>query len=508
MKKYDSGYIRYSLLSGLFSSLVVVFFFSDLLFNEETGTFQTEMLFLLLGLYCIVYIARVVYSILFVRSSGYALTATEITCRKGVLCRKTSVLPYSKVHAVNKKQNLLHRLCGIAVLTVDSGATTSAFRAEITIIEKTAVVDALLDEIKARQEGRPVQPLSQEDLHADKENLYRFSSKLKWVYSALTAVSSLVALGILGVLALAVVSILGLVLRSSPDFSLSDALLGVLLVTGLCLVLIGIFSLICGILASFVSYHNFTVYKTHADLEISYGLLSRQTNVFKLERIKAVKIQEGPVKRLFGFVSVGLEVVGYGVESSSEDSGSGKNGNAAPGMLLPLCRAKDLDSILSAILPDYVPAPIRHRAKSYRPFVLWSSFWTAFGFCVAACLAVILLAALGAQAALAPVLGALVLTLAASLALVAVLGALRYRNAGLTVEPDKLTVQNGTFIRRRTVIRPKDLIAMESIATPMQKKRGIASYQIHFFSNALTNSVTVHHLDAGLEKSPLRQLKD
>lgn len=48
-------------------------------------------------------------------------------------------------------------------------------------------------------------------------------------------------------------------------------------------------------------------------------------------------------------------------------------------------------------------------------------------------------------------------------------------------------------------------IAMESMATPMQKKRGIASYQIHFFPNALTNSVTVHHLDAGLEKSLLGQ---
>lgn len=96
MKKYDSGYIRYSLLSGLFSSLVVVFFFSDLLFNEETGTFQTEMLFLLLGLYCIVYIARVVYSILFVRSSGYALTATEITCARVCWAERPRCFPTAR----------------------------------------------------------------------------------------------------------------------------------------------------------------------------------------------------------------------------------------------------------------------------------------------------------------------------------------------------------------------------------------------------------------------------
>ncbi len=97
-----------------------------------------------------------------------------------------------------------------------------------------------------------------------------------------------------------------------------------------------------------------------------------------------------------------------------------------------------------------------------------------------------------------------VAALVVSLLCVAIFGYFEYRCAGLTIGDKKLTLQFGTFVRTRSVIRCKDIVAIERITTPKRQARGICSYKIHFFTNALTNTVTVKNMDATLAK----QLED
>jgi uncharacterized membrane protein YdbT with pleckstrin-like domain len=136
MKRFDKGYVYSSLLSDFFSSLVFVLIFLKDLFLEEEATpedvIQALPLFAI-G-FAVVYLGFIAYRILFYRTSGYELTDKEIKCKKGVLFRKNSVLDYRKIHAINKKQGLIQRVFGIAVLTVDSGSTNTSHQAEIVII--------------------------------------------------------------------------------------------------------------------------------------------------------------------------------------------------------------------------------------------------------------------------------------------------------------------------------------------------------------------------------------
>ena len=155
MKRFDKGYIYSCLLSDLFSSLVIVFIFLRDLFLD--GEAKAEDFMAAIPIFAIAfivtYLCMIVYRILYYKTSGYELTDTEIKCNRGVLFKKNSVLEYKKIHAINKKQNLFHRIFGIAILTVDSGSTNTAHLAEITIIEKEKAIDSLLIELNALKDG-------------------------------------------------------------------------------------------------------------------------------------------------------------------------------------------------------------------------------------------------------------------------------------------------------------------------------------------------------------------
>ncbi len=497
MKKFDKGYFYYTLIAALGTSLVLLLCFQELIFDEELWAGGAWLV--ALGAYAVIYIAQVVWAALYVRCSGYELTDTEIRCRRGVIARKSSVLAYEKVHAVNKRQNIVQRMVGIAVLTVDSGATAGAFGAEISIIERSAEVDRLMALLRARQEGKTVEAAPVES--APQENLYEFSSRMKWAYSALTVGSAVLAVLVLGILALVAMAVAQMLLRSSASL-----LLWALVGLGAGLVVFGIISLIGGIVGSFVGFHDFQIHKNGSDLQISHGLLVRQTNQVKGHRIRAVKIQEGPVKGLFGYASALLEVVGYGA-SGGDESGQGQS--AGPGWLLPLCKAKELNANLERIVPGYVPDPIAHRAKSYWAFVLWPAFYLGVVFVAVGLGSLVGMALYGAQTAtVATVLAILAAALALCLICLLISAGFQYRNAGLTIGQGKLTVQNGGLVRTRTVIRRKSIIAVERRTTPLRAKRGITSYQIHFFSNALTNTVEVRNLDAALAAELEAFLKD
>ena len=172
--------------------IVLVFIFlKDFFLNEESNPedIAAAIPFFVIG-YIVIYLCFIVYRILYYRSSGYELTDNEIKCNRGVLFRKRSVLDYKKVHAINKKQNIIQRIFGIAILTVDSGSANTSHQAEITIIEKNTVVDALLGELNSLKENgvrsNASEVKTEEVLLSDKDSLYHFTSGKKIPSSDIT----------------------------------------------------------------------------------------------------------------------------------------------------------------------------------------------------------------------------------------------------------------------------------------------------------------------------------
>lgn len=491
MKRFDKGYIYSSLLSDFFGSLVILFVFFDELFLEDSA--KSEDIIAVIPLFVIafilIYLCFIVYRILYYKTSGYELTQTEIKCNRGVLFRKRSVLDYKKVHAINKKQSIFHRIFGIAVLTVDSGSTNTSHQAEITIIEKAKTIDSLLNELNALKESgtRNVADTStkEEILLSDNDSLYRFTSKRKMLYTLINIVSTAFFTALLGVLAIIVIGVCKLMLENNSIGSWGEYFLLAVLITVGAMLLFSVFSFIISIIYSFIGYYKFNITKCGNNIQISFGLLERHTNTFSYDRIKAVKISQSLVQRILGFAAIKLEVIGY-----TNDT---ENSNVDLGVLVPFCKYSEVGEILLKVLPDYVPYKKQTKAVSYFPFVSW--FLLIFSIITSVTLlstiAVMMILNLSASVISTvafSVSGAAILILIIKL----ISAILSYKTNGIAINNDKITVYCGGFTKNITVFGAKNLIAVEDVTTPLRKRNGIASLVMHLKTNALSNEIKVH----------------
>lgn len=488
MKRFDKGFIFSCLLSDLFTSFVLVSLFAnDILFDSEAdGALNVPLIPYFVAAFFIIYICFVIYRILYYKTSGYELTQREIKCRRGVLFRKNSVLDYQKIHAINKKQNIIHKLFGIAVLTVDSGSTNTAQQAEIVIFEKADIVDTLLNELHAlRETGMRTEHTPKETvLLSEKDSLYHFTSKRKLLYTAANVFSAAFFTVVLGLALAILIGICNYALR----LGMFDSFLDYLLLFGLILVgaslLFSLFSCLGSVVQSFVGYYNFIITKRDHDLEISYGLLNRHTNAFAFNRIKGVKISQGPVQRMLGFASIKLEVIGYVSEN-------GNNG-VELGVLVPFCKYSEVNEILAKVLPDYVPDERQTKAVSYFPFISWFSCILGGVTGLIMLITALDLLLLGAASAAIPItLSAVLLTGVLIFAITALDACLCYKNSGLAIHGDRITAYHGGYTRVITVFLRKNLIAVEDVTTPLRKKAGITTLVMHLGTNAMTNEVKV-----------------
>lgn len=491
MKRFDKGYIYSSLLSDLFGILVILsIFFKDVFFDDSAKSEDTIVGILIFAiLFIIIYLCFIVYRIMYYKTSGYELTETEIKCNRGVLFKKHSVLEYKKIHAIDKKQNLFHRIFGIAVLTVDSGSTNTAYQAEITIVEKEKTVDSLVNKLNAFKENSAeniVNTLGKEELLlSDKDSLYRFTSKKKMLYTLINIVSTAFFTALFGVLAIIVIGVCKLMLQFDFLGNWGQYFLFAFLITISAMLLFSAFSFIGCMIRSFVGYHKFTITKSGNNIQIAFGLLDRHTNTFSYDRIKAVKISQSLVQRMLGFATIKLEVIGYTNETG--------NSSVELGLLVPFCKYNEVGEILGRVLPDYIPDKKQAKAVSFFPFVSWFLLF----FCIIT--GVTLLLTIGTMltfnvptsvisAVAFSVLGIGIVVLIVK----SVSAVLEFKTNGLAVNNGKITVYCGGFTKSITVFTAKNLIAVEKVTTPLRKRKGISSYVLHLKTNALSNEVKVN----------------
>ena len=499
MKKFCKNYLYYHFVADILAVVVFILAFSDALIieneMEEFVGIRTAAIpwFVLAAL--AVYGVLILYRVLYLRTAGYMLTEGEIRVTRGVLFRKNSILEYKKMHAINKKQNIIQKLFGLAVLTVDSGSANTSGTAEILIYETEKEVDALLAVLKARKNGEvPAQEESEapvDEVLTAKGGDLVFSSGKKMIYSLLNIVSAAFSMLVVCFFALVVyvclIPLLYDLLAGGAFFVLVPALVIALIV----LVGISVFTFIVSILQSFIGYYNFRIAKHGTDLEISYGLLTRHTNTFGYNRIQGVVVQQGLIQRIFGYATLRLEVIGYH-EGGDEQNNSG----SMIGMLLPLCHIREVESILEGILPAYVPEKKQTAAKRYFPFVSWSSLLIGAITALVALLTLSMMHLFSAPARALAIVRLLILLAFAITMAVHLFGAyLSYKNAGIAISEDCITVYGGGYQKRITTILRRSLIAVEDVTTPMRAKNGIYTLILHIRTNAETNEIKVGMLD-------------
>lgn len=481
--------------------LIACFYFLSSISDEEGNIVYIDELspvFIILGVIAFVaWLIACVYAHFYYKMSGYELTDKEIICVRGVLFKKKSIIEYKKIHAVNEKQGLIQRMFGISMLMVDSGATTTTNSAEVIIYEDKKVVEELL--YKLKNIDSPIF-IEKTDEVVDKTHLYQFTSIRKLIYSVLNVIGSLIAMAIIFGVIIIIFAFIG--------HSIED---GITLID-LILLLVGSYFAINGIIFisqivySFVSLHDFNVTMEKDSLNINYGLFTKVNNTFKLNRIKGVKIEQGLIKRLFGFATVKLEVIGYDHISSSNQSNEAEN-TLTTGLLIPLCKMSEVNNYLAEILPDYIPLEKDGKAKEFKVFMAMPTIITAIVLgLILLCVSPLFLL-INDPLLIVIIICSFILVFIV-LELCYLLNALfKYPQQSISISDDKITVYSGGITRVATVIKKENLIAIEDVTTYHRAKKNIYSYSIHFHTNALTNVVRVDYLDLELRDKLLNLLK-
>jgi putative membrane protein len=226
---------------------------------------------------------------------------------------------------------------------------------------------------------------------------------------------------------------------------------------------------------SLVAFAGFTVMRDGDRLRIRRGLLERRDATVPVERVRAVVVVEGVLRRPFGLASLRVEVIGHAKEASAAQA------------LFPLLRRGEVRPFLDELLPELADAvddlaPLPGRAL--RRYVLPP--------------AVVGLAAGAAAWVLGAGPPALLIAVPA-----AAYGAMRHRAAGWRLASGRLAVRS-LRLARTTVLAPAVLRESHTLAqTPLQRRARLADLRVAFGKRTVAR---VHHLDAAVARAAFERV--
>ena len=220
--------------------------------------------------------------------------------------------------------------------------------------------------------------------------------------------------------------------------------------------ILGLAAWLLAIGGTVLAHTGFTLSRDGDFLYIRRGLLERREATIPLARIQAVRIVEGLLRQPFGLASLRVESAGYG-----QDAGVSTT-------LFPLLPRKEVHGLLLEVAPEFAVAPPLNALpkRALRRYV----FRSTLPFLVLISAAALLSSLVFDLAAW--VFAALLLLLPAAL-----FGWLRYRDAGWTLEEDRLVVRS-RFLGRTTAIAPRRrLQSRTALRSPFQRRVSLATFE-------------------------------
>ncbi|MEA2136154.1 MAG: putative rane protein [Solirubrobacteraceae bacterium] len=268
------------------------------------------------------------------RSTSYAVDERGVHYQTGIVSRKATTVPLSRIQGLDTVAGPVQRLFGVVALHVQSAG--GGKKGEIVL---EAVGPAEVERIRAAVRAERPELPEAAAAHAVVE---RRLGRRELLVAALTA-------GQLGVI-LPVLAASGQLLSNA--FSNERDIEGATRLLpdtpggwelALAALLVGAWAL--SAIGSLVSFAGFTVSRDGDRLRIRRGLLQRSDAVVPIRRIHAVRVVEGVLRRPFGLATLRLEVAGYAEEASAART------------LYPLLPRREVAAFLAELLPELADEP-------------------------------------------------------------------------------------------------------------------------------------------------------
>lgn len=458
MYHYSKRYIWYQIVTSFLVSIFCTFAIWVQFLPEELEILDitTFHLWMFLGIYVIVEVVWIIYAILSWYYTTYTFDEDAIVLKKGIFFKSKKSLRYEKIHAIDYKQNIIHKLFGIKKLSIDSGATIKAEIAEIVIIEEEEKIELIEQQI--RNHMNQYITIDKED-----ESFYKYATGYKFLY---------VIFKILPLFFIAIISLIVTLIFYSinPYYQITKILLilTAFLFAGsffLC------FSYFIGVL---IKYYDYQIYIKDKYLHIDFGLFTRSNNILPLEKIQAVIIAEGLIRRLFKIVEIKLELVGFGENVN----------NITTNYFIPLCCKKDVNQYLDKLNLGFKLETEVEKSPS-RAFKYFYSLKLIIVSIIAMSLFPI--------AAIFKTLGIIIFFSLYVVCIIIILfiSILEYINSGIYLDSKKVIIHHGSINKKLTIILNRNIIEIEKKDTYCRKRKQLASFAVHFFNSAIKNVATV-----------------
>ena len=325
----------------------------------------------------------------------YRLAVDEIVVRDGLLTRTERRIPYGRIQNVDLVQNPLHRLCGVALVRIET-ASGARPEAVMRVLSLDAVAEmharVFAGRTAARDaagaagggegfEARPGRPAAPEESHgAAAQELAAVAAAAPGERVLLRVPArELVKLGIVSNKGMVVVAAaLGLLAQARPDENMfepalrsaaerlplgaaADWLTGVRVANP---VLTGILIAVTLVVVAFVllrvlsvgwfllQLHGFTLTRRGSDLRADYGLFTRVSRTIPTGRIQSLTATESPLHRWFRRQSLELRTVGGAAAADVDLDSSSGDPKAESQWLAPMVETAQIPALLRQVLPD------------------------------------------------------------------------------------------------------------------------------------------------------------
>ena len=333
-------------------TLIIPLVVMSFIMNPERATYILSVFVLL---------PSAVFHILRYFTTRFRLNSHELIIRSGILFRKERRIPLERIQDLGLHQTLLRRWFRLASLKV----TTAGAEAEEATLDLVTANDAE----QMRREIAIFQSSKNEDSQIEDTNSIESPEplcELGWRELAMGGLTSnlIAALGaVLGAFLYLnyfqswdIGRIDGYVEKTVQrrlDQIESTIFFGKLIVQGVNFFFFSgsfgkaiLFAIVgsCGSIASFaIRYHGFRLMLLNSITTRTYGLFTRRRTSLPLNRIQAIKIDEGLLRRLFGLAAIRADSAGDRKEV---------NENQKRDLLVPVATREDADSIVLRLLPD------------------------------------------------------------------------------------------------------------------------------------------------------------
>lgn len=452
---------------------------------HQIGIFSAILLVLLL--------VSLVWNVLEWRFFRYALTPQRLLVKTGWISRQERSVPYQRIQAADVVETPVYRVIGLARLRIEtaSGGSLEGSEVDIRAIGREEAMRVREHLLRERQASRSPEVVPAAGLVAGEREV-RESQKTATEGERVRALSVrelLIAGATSGTIGPAAAVIGGLISFGDNVIPMTwwervpwDQVGGItsnLTLISLLVVIVAVVAWLMAIAGTVITYYGFELRRSDEHLFVQHGLLDRRRGTIPINRIQAIRVEEGILRQPFGYVTVKYSSAGQGIQ---ETGGSG--------MLFPFMRRRDVRDLLEVVAPEFAVdleaarlAPLPGRALPR--YVVVDTIGTTL-------VVVALIAGIWYWQGDVSVWWYLPLAL---IPFQAVTGWLAYRDAGWGLDGQIVMLRSRSLARRTLITTRRRIQHRRITANPLQRRVRLATLHVAIAAGLGGGTTSLAHID-------------